>query len=594
MAKIIAEQQNVSENKSSNPSFDAYFMEGLLDRKRLFNFLDVSYRGGKAYKEGCDVYGLPLLIPHELELSGSGDSPQTLNAIIANTGNSEDNRFLRRLRTSSYKNFTKPIISRFAAYVTRNDPKRYDTDELDRIKIKPFIDEMILEGLKLTEVWVGYDTVQLDEFDEDGSLISYTENDIAVLDPEHQGRPYPVMIDARNVVDFDEDENGVIHRVVFEEIEEFKDSFTAKKSKVTNYKEWTTTGWKTYRKVKSGDSKNSFNQEKTSTITNTLTGSSVRVELISEGSHSFEEVPFRPFRPRFPTEDLADLNRLLFNIESLVDEELFSSTFTQKVITGASADEVKTATTGSGNTLVIENQDATLDVIGSIEGQAASLMDRCRHIVEDIYRLTAMDSGQKNVAEAAEKKKRDLEALYTLLIQVAKDAEIVENELLIGMGIIEAGDTNQLSVYDRKFDIASIAEMLEELESLGRMPFVPGSFKRMKALQIMRRLDTHNEFKDYKTSEDMIDTTTEMVEAIEVLLRMGIVTPEAIATALGLPTTPEIIKMIQEKMSSHREADDVFGDDEAAQEFEDDKNGKEDSVIEDEGFESKGNQSEDK
>ena len=194
--------------------------------------------------------------------------------------------------------------------------------------------------------------------------------------------------------DFDEDpdDEHVITRVVYEEITITKGSLIEKPVTKITYKEWTDKTWTVYRQANDSEKSND-------------TSKGVEVVVESQGTHDFKVCPWIRFRPPFPIEDIAELNRALFNINSLLDEELYNCTFTQKWITGEKPDNIAGTEGGTGNTIVVPNIDAKIGVFGAVSGQSVALMDRINHLRDGIYMIVSMEgSSTKNVAETAEKK----------------------------------------------------------------------------------------------------------------------------------------------------------------------------------------------
>lgn len=503
---------------------DAHFLPNLEERLRLFEFLHISYRGGISYKDGADAFGNAVLIEHENEWPGTANSQglfhRARQAGTADRDQLKQNRYFRRKRIAAYENHVKPIVDKISSYALRNPPKRKEgiQEELERLEFEQFMEDLVCDGLKMSEAWIGWDTaaIPLDA--------EITEAEAAEIDPENEGKPYLVMMDPRRVVDveFSIDDPELVVRFVYEETFVIKGSLVAKPQKITRYKEWTPDVWRIYVKEKDDAADKG--------------PGGTKVILKEEHPHDFGRCPWICFKPPFPIEDIAELNRALFNINSLLDEELYNCTFTQKWVTGETPENIKGSEGGTGNTLVIPNPDAKVGVFGAVVGQAQALMDRVNHLRDAIYMIVSMEStNTKNAAETAEKKKRDLEALYTMLVQIVKSVEYVENELLVGLELIDADDTDAQTTYDRKFDVNSIAELQEEIEKLAQMPFVPPTLKRTLATQLAQKLDPFGDHSKYTEEIEKLIAADEMfLKGIEILMTNGLFTPEILADLLGV------------------------------------------------------------
>lgn len=535
----------------------AYMLCNLPDRRLRFDFLDLSYKGGVDYKYGMDMKGFPVLIEHEAELGTAqvdGGLLYSQMAASATGARSKEQikreRYFRRQRVANYENHYQPVIDKIAAYLLRNAPKRDEkkSPEFTRIDIGTWMFLVALDALKYTEGWIGFDTVYLPQIDEEGDDIAYTAGEVEEIDPKNKGEKYIVMCDPRRIVDFDQDDDGTVTRVVIEEVTRIKGSFTKEEKTRTRYKEWTANDWTLYKL--------------TSEETPMTVEGEIEVEL-DEGpiTHAFGVCPWYRLNPSFPSEDIAEANRALFNMSSLLDEELYKNTFTQQYITGAKVEDVnKTMMKGSGNTIVIEPTGAQIGVFGAVVGQAQSLLDKCNDLRDQIYRFVSMqDQKTKNVAEAAEKKKRDLEALYTLLVRLVKPIETLENNLLDGMGIIDKVNNDSLTTYDRKFDVSSVEELYDQLIAQSKVPFSPPSFKRRLTLMLLNKLDPYGDQQKYKDEIDqMIDTSPDVVDAVAQLALAGIGVAEIYNTLLGVPE--KLKARVQEALDQHAASANPFGD----------------------------------
>src|SRR5690606_31642747 len=239
----------------------------------------------------------------------------------------------------------------------------------------------------------------------------------------------------------------------------------------------------------------------------------------------------------FPTVDLAEMNRLLFNVMSLLDEELFNCTFTQKVVSGASPEDVKKAVQGCGNILALRNAQAKLVTVGAIVGQAESLAARVDQLRDSMYWLANLEGTHpKNAPEAAEKKKRDLETLYTMLVAIVDELQRLENVILWSLGELESPDDENGVNYPRKFDVSSATEIIDELRSLVELPFIPAQVKREKMKELINHLFPLEDNDELMEAVDGLpDVSEPVVSAIERLQVAGAMGPELMKRLLALP-----------------------------------------------------------
>lgn len=496
-------------------------------RRRFYNFLELSYNGSLEYKHGFDARGYRLLIEHENEVAPYGSADAT-NPDLQNRPDADatkSNRYARRLRVAIYENHVAPIVEKFVGYLVRNTPKRSSKvqAEMQRLRLADKMTAYLRSALTLTQYFPGWDAAKVAP-----PVGPVTKAVAASVDPAHGLQPYLIGVDPRRVLDVDYNSDGDIVRLCYEEETRFKASITSKPKVQYAYKEWHPTHWVLWEPVV--DEKDVG--EKPARLVPTH-GLKVRVK--DAGPHSFGRVPFVSFEPKFPTETLCDLNRALFNLTSLLYEELYSNTFTQFYVLGARASDVKNAERGTGNTIVIEAETARIGTFGAVEGQAQAIRQSIEDVRNQIYAVASMnESATKNVAESAEKKKRDLEALYTALLSIVRTMETVENKLLVGIGLANPADESSLTRYPDKFDIASVADLLDEIASLKEVPFAPTSLKRSLTKQLAAKMDPFGPKHDPDV-DTLFDASPALVGSVVDLLTAKAATPEMVVAALGVP-----------------------------------------------------------
>lgn len=485
----------------------------------MLNFLHLSYEGGVEYKNGIAPDGLPILIAHESEAVSLSETADGLS------------RFDRRRRMAAVENLVRPIVDKYAAYLTRTPPQRStrNADAAQRLGLDRTMRKLVLDGLRHGEAWVGFDAINI------SSDADVTRAEVAAIDPQNRGLPYLVRRLAEDVVDFEISDDGSVSRVVFEERVVRKESLVSPRVAFTQYREWTSTEWVLYEAVKERRSENGMTAIEPVEVT--VTSGTAHVREIARGKHRFGVCPWVCFKPDFPSIDLAELNRSLFNIDSLLDEEIFKNTFTQKYVVGATSHDLSNLTSGPGNMFAFPNPDTKLGVLGAIEGHAITLMQRLNDRRDSIYSLVSMENSRaKNVAEAAEKKRRDMESLYASLVKITEAVEAAENELLVAMGLSDYDDPATLSQYDRRFDVSSLSDFVDDIKRIISLPFITPSVKRSLSLAAVTKISP---FIDTKLVEqDMMlvsDVGESVADTVPRLKEAGVLTPDIAAELLGVP-----------------------------------------------------------
>lgn len=528
-----------SQTASPDPSLGAgvkkaFFLADYPQRSRLMNFLEVSYQGGIKYKKGKDSDGHNILIEHEQEfpdITGEQAVENLFSTQARTEANILQSRYYRRVRLAAYENHVKPIVDKFSAYLLRNAPKRDESKvagAIASIELDERIREMVDEGLKLSEYWIGVDAVNLG--DATGSKLTVAQ--LSEIDPERKGQPYIVLFDPRRIVDFDlASSDGECTRVVVMEMETTKATFTEPAKAKLYFKEWTADAWVRYEAVTKdgGELKLDANSPN-------IAGT-VYVREESRGPHSFKRCPIRRFSPPFPIEDVCELNRAIFNASSLLDEELWNSTFTMRAFFGIRPEDMRKVVKGAGRFLTFENSNAKQEPLGGLVEQSRAIQERIDALKRSLYEIVSMDSSQsKNVAEAAEKKKRDMEALYTCLVKIVGHIEDAENWLLVMLGLIDPTKPDQRTTYGRAFDVSSLSELMDDLAKMAELPFAPADMKRSLVTQILQKVDPAGDHAEYlKLIEESIDLTPAVVDGIVALKNAGFMTPEVAAFMLGVP-----------------------------------------------------------
>ncbi len=519
-------------------------------RRRLYDFLELSYRGSLEYKHGLDSRGYRILIEHENEIAPFGTGPDGTAPDLKNRPDSDatkSGRYARRLRVAVYENHVAPIIEKLIGYVTRTPPKRSEAVEarMQQLRLQEKMIECLRSAMILTQYFVGWDAAR--------QVFTPDQNVTAAMaqaaDPVNGLQPYLVSIDPRRVLDVDFDMDGNVVRFCYEEEVRAKPSLIDKAVTSYRYKEWTPKYWVVYEPVKE-DSENAAAAAATPQKTGGrfVPTNDLKVKVVDAGFHSFGRVPFVSLDPRFPTETVCDLNRAMFNLTSLLYEELYNNTFTQFYILGARASDVKAAERGTGNALVIESATAKVGTFGAVDGQAAEIRESINTVREQLYAVAAMsESSTKNVAESAEKKKRDMEGLYTMLLSIVRELEAVENDILVGMGLATYDNEESLTRYPSKFDVASVEDLLAEIEALKDVPYAPSSLKRSLAKQIASKMDPFGP--DHSADVDAaFELTPTLASAVVDLITAGALTPELVVTALGIPEdkAADVIAQLEE------------------------------------------------
>jgi hypothetical protein len=513
---------------------------------RLATFLRVTYDGDESYKSAVDISGRPMLIPHE----GEGSLSRAASIAGATTGINAaaelPTRYARRLALASIENHYRPITNRILAYVTSGRPaRRVRPEEYERVGMDDTIARMVAEALRSGEAWVGVDAKRITPSYGD----TPTVRDAQLQDPKHLGRPYLISAQPDQVVaaDFDP-ESGRTLRVVVRYDYLIDGNITSTPTLVSEYREWTDMWWAVYR-----EERITTTDERTDKTRNT-----VQLRVVDSGTHSFGRCPWVRFIPPFPLYTIADLQRSLFNVLSLHDEELYQATFSQRYIIGVRHEAGQPGVNpGPGNIMFVPNPDAKVGVFGAEPEQARSIAQRADQLRQAIYMIASMDAiGFKSAAETEGKKRLDMESLQKLLGHFVTEMESIDNELAVMLGIIDdPTDLRQMTQYSRDLDVLSVGDALDLCERMAGVPYAPPSLKRSLVRQLAAKVEPFAPDRQYaEESERQFDFSQRTVGAIMELHREGALTPAMMERAMGLPS--DLFPELSARLFAHVRAED--------------------------------------
>ena len=453
----------------------------LIDQHDAWDFFSLSYRGGNKYKDGADAGNNSVLVRHEHE---------------------EGDEYSRRSMLAALKNYCRPIVDHYNAYIFCQKIERTDNANAQEFftdvdgqgtTINDYMAEATRRAQYLGLYIVGIDAPE------------YHVDKISELAKKESGLySYFRTVDPRAIVDVDF-KGETITRIVIKETTRDKPSLMVEECTIVRFVEWTASTWQEYT-VDSDE--------------NALPNGEPTV-------HNFGEVPFYPFyfdeaEPLVgisQIEDISECQKKVFNYDSLLDEELYNVTFTQTFLVGV--DNPSDVLKGGTNNVICLPTGANVDRKGAVPEQAQNIMTSRDREIKEIYRQANLEGGSavdKGTAESGIKKILDLEPTHKILKQIAKNAQDVENWLLRLKSKIEGWNEKEIavSVYPRDFHDVAISGMLDEIkkafEAFGELPDMV-SDELLKSW-ISQRYDGDKE--KIKKLHDAIDAeTAERKEKIE-------------------------------------------------------------------------------
>lgn len=430
------------------------------------DFWRASFRGGRAYREGRDADGDPLLIQHESE-SGAA--------------------YKRRKKATTARDYVGPIINRYNAYVFQKDPTLPESDD-------PQWGALINDADGLGTPMVDYMRRRLRtaQVDRESYILVDSTAPKAVERTRAQAqadgdRVIWRPVDADRVVWWHRVQGDLAAAVYLDHIDGqpvaiYLDDKTRQVIRLRNDK-------------------------------NVLTVSAVEEPM----PHGYDAMPLVPLQPSLDdigsgsTESqaspIAEGQRAVYNLLSLLSEELYGNTYTQWVVTGVTPDEAKASGVEFGikRMFCVPNPAASVSRIGSDPTQAQSLRDSIAQEEASIWRSAGVQAGDASVAESGIAKAFKHADLSAILSALAHATEVAWNRLI---RLSFPGDAFPGSVQmPHDYEPSDLASDLAELrESLGLQGMPPVVRQHMIRRFVGRNLSLSEEEKDQFDAEVLTAT----------------------------------------------------------------------------------------
>lgn len=442
-----------------------------------WRFFEAAYRGGAAFKDAVDAVGQPVLVRHEREYSAA--------------------KYARRKRLASYLNLCAPTVNQYLAYVFRKEADRSLDPALHRwgrnvdrrgTPLHSFMREAMTWAVIKGTVWVGIN-----------SPVTEPAQMTALQRREAGLEPYLTLNQPESVIDLEEDDGRPARLVVryrlrrkaglFEEseVEEFLD-------------EWFPDHYVRWRgRVRDG-------------------------RCVWSGEprpHSFGCVPFvriAPWSGKSFLSDLAEINQEIFNLCSLLNEELYSRVFTLYVALNVAPpdEDARDVTVGSDNILYLNGEQGTAEfkAVGS-SGDSEKILRAILWRIACFYQAAGLrtDSyvGEGRAAASGLSKAYDFQHAEVVMAAIADAAEQAENALLRIWAGQEGLEPERIAVthYPDDFNVSSFQRELRDLSaivSLG-IPLPPEAERGILRAALLRKFAGQSWLKDVPgLSPDAVQT----------------------------------------------------------------------------------------
>jgi citrate lyase gamma subunit len=401
-------------------------------------FLWTSYVGGRPYHEATDP---PFLDKYPREL-------QTV--------------FTARQQRAYLMNYFASIIDAYVASVFQRDPVRTGAEESTDLSpgMQEFIEDATGEG------------THLNEFSRDVATFALAAQRAFVgVDINAGGNPYAYLIHPANLLDFSEDEDGLLQWAIVAEQITIDDDPYLERVEETRYRLWL-------------PSESVLFDEQ-----------GVEIDRQTNGAGMIPIIGVPGESVRLPVYDIARTNKRHYNMGSQLDEILINVTFPQLYIqsgeeiqdvTGeAISPDVSPIAIGTSRILELPTESSMPPgYLAPPDGPAKLHIEMMEKLVDHMRSLAGLErrdpdaiAPQSGVAKAY-----DFRETNERLVSLAQVVEEFENEMfrvLNDYGI--AGEVN--SSYNKEFQVKDEQIMVDTFEKVAVLP-LPAVVKKRGALDV--------------------------------------------------------------------------------------------------------------
>ena len=337
------------------------------------DFYNLSFEGGADYKNGLDAHGSPVFIPHEQE------------SAVGTT---------RRKRLAVFRNYCKPIVEKYNALVFTSPIKRDSENTLfsdwsknvDR-KGTSFHDFMTDVALKMQKFGVMYVHVDSTKTAEQRTLGQRRDSQL-----------YLIKVPPQSLVNWIE-EDGILTEVIIGYANRKYVYYTAEFTQV-------------------------FYCDRTDTIVNVE-------EVIPNSVQKLPIIKFCLPDNNSQISDVAELNKMVFNLDSLLMEELFKNTFTQFFIAGVQPDDMGSVSLQGRKFITIKKPNVDITPVSADAAQADSIRTTIDGYTKEMYRCAGLY--QPDVlqnTESGRALKLRMNDVQQIAARIADNFETAENKLI--------------------------------------------------------------------------------------------------------------------------------------------------------------------
>jgi hypothetical protein len=425
---------------------------------RAYDFYELSFRGGPEYKEGVDTAGEPILIRHEpLET---------------------DEAFKRRQRLAIYRNHCKNVIRRFNSFVFRKPVSRDGSNETfaewcknvdgQSTPLPKYMRETVKKAQICGRYLIGVETNRPPE-----------AGDMTQAQALAAGiGMYLVRIDPRRMIDWRRESGRLTEALIVYGAGE------------------RATLWRRNEFVR-------ITLDEQGEVTSAVAFPNEWGRDQGGWLPILEVAPFEDGTSQLA--DVAELNRHEFNLETLLGEELYGTTFTQYWLFGLKGDAIQNKSEGGPSRIIcVPNPEADVKTTGGDPAQAESLRASMRDTKEDLFLtagLKAQDPLQVSPAKSGVALKVEFDDADTIMSAIAAEAQRVESEIVRFYNQAHSAEIVPPE-YPDNFGTPDATVELQRWQSVADDPNLPQTLKLLEGRRIVSVLQPSPSDDDKRAMEE--------------------------------------------------------------------------------------------
>lgn len=321
-------------------------------------FWRASYRAGRKYRNAKDAHGDDILIRHPSEA---------------------DRDYMDRKRMTTPRGYVGPIIRRYNDFVFRRPPT------IPKMAEGSLADQLWQDITGSGTPALKWFTRRLRDAQKDGVAYILVDSTrpaeaLSISEAEARQNGYRIIcrqIDPESVLSVERDGDLITQALVLLRVDGVRIARLYTATTLTDY---------------------------------SLSKDNVPTDVIGMRNHGYGGIPLVELRPTLDDESesqaapLSEHQMTIFNLLSLLMQELRDNTFTQWVLAGITKDEAADSGVeyGSNRIFCIPNPGGTLSRIGSDVAQADSLRRSIDAEIDALYRTAGVDGGSPTQAGAPE------------------------------------------------------------------------------------------------------------------------------------------------------------------------------------------------